>query len=171
MLADLQQTSAQVTVAKGSLLLDIRPECLDNFEGRASEETQKLFHEELCDKIASKSACLQRLFNGCLQTLGLQSDGKCALLAQADSTVPASRTKITPHIGMPQLLQNACIAQFLDCHMTTLMGLPCTIPEQSISTPLPDLGSQQKSQALKLHERLATAIALSIGSEFECLRH
>ena len=53
----------------------------------------------------------------------------------------------------------------LDCHMTALIGTPSTISEQSIGTELPSLGSTQRTQALRMHVRLASTIAMSLSSK------
>jgi proline utilization trans-activator len=58
----------------------------------------------------------------------------------------------------------------LDCHMSSLIGSPLALAEREISTRLPSfVSSPQKSIALGIHVKLASIIALTLGSKFGIL--
>jgi proline utilization trans-activator len=57
-------------------------------------------------------------------------------------------------------------AYLLDCHMSSLIGSPLALAEREISTRLPSFASSpQKSLALGIHVKLASIIALTLGSK------
>lgn len=54
----------------------------------------------------------------------------------------------------------------LDCHLSSLMGVPLALAEQDISAQLPSFaGSSQKSLALSIHVRLAKTTTLILRSK------
>ena len=54
----------------------------------------------------------------------------------------------------------------LDCHLSSLMGVPLAMPEQDISAQLPTFaGFSQKSLALSIHVRLAKTTTLILRSK------
>ena len=55
----------------------------------------------------------------------------------------------------------------LDCHLSSLMGVPLAIAEHDIRAQLPSFaGYPQKSLALSIHVRLGKAITLIRGSKY-----
>ena len=54
----------------------------------------------------------------------------------------------------------------LDCHLSSLMGVPLAMPEQDMSAQLPTFaGFSQKSLALSIHVRLAKTTTLILRSK------